>query len=85
MRFRIERRTTRGDQPEGTHVVHPIVKVGKVQRLLDECVCDTIRHEGSAERVARVTYTEDRFGYHGATIEVGISTFIINATPIGRD
>jgi hypothetical protein len=84
MRYRIEVRAQRGDQPSYTYVVYDRVKPAKAQRLLDKAIMDIAKHERAWD-FGRPTFTwhaEDPDGYACATLVAGIATFTTTITPI---
>ena len=86
MRFRIEARCKRGEQPSYTYVIHDRVKPGKVQRLVDGAILDIVAHEqgqGSGPlRMPHFDWGEDLDGYATPSVTIGILKARIIVTPI---
>ena len=85
MRYRIEVRAQRGDQPSYTYVVHERVKPAKAQRLLDVAILDIAKHERAFDLQSQPRFTYHNYdpdGYACATLVTGIATFTTTITPI---
>lgn len=81
-RFRVEVIAQRGDQPAYHYTVSPVVKPGKVQRLIDRTALDIAAHEGRSGMVPRFYWGEDFDGFATVRIIIEDNVFIVLATPV---
>ena len=82
MRYRIEVRAQRGDQPSYHYVAEPRLRPGKVQGRIDALAMDTAAHERLEGYPPRFDWGEDLDGYATVLVTIGDNKFYIYPVPV---